>query len=393
MKPLVNATLIPGHPLARGLVNAWLLNEGGGNTANDSAAVGLGDRGIGLGISRQGGKTGTAIALNGGASSRFRIANSTNLSNTAASSIFAICTPRSTGINGNIFSKGSQGNGVALWGHLLEQTNTNSWIGAVHTGGVQTNAVGGTMTVNRSHRLCTTWTGSTRALRLYVDGVLAASQTSTGTALRHGNDSAIGSYFNNGYVTANRFNGIIDCVLRWNRELTPDEVDALMADPYQMFDRSPASGIWVPSSYAQALTLTAETGVFTVSGQDANLTPALLLDAETGQFTVTGQDADLIVVQGAEDTHDGFWRKKYREMWERKPKLPDLEEIIEAVQESPKAAIEAVPEVKQSYPDIDYTQVRANLQLQTFIAQQILVVLELRRLQDEDDIEAFLLLS
>lgn len=94
-----------------------------------------------------------------------------------------------------------------------------------------------------------------------------------------------------------------------------------------------------------------------------------------------------------QDTHDGFWRKKYREMWERKPKLPDLEEIIEAVQESPKAAIEAVPEVKQTYPDIDYTQVRANLQLQTFIAQQILVVLELRRLQDEDDIEAFLLLS
>lgn len=49
--------------------------------------------------------------------------------------------------------------------------------------------------------------------------------------------------------------------------------------------------------------------------------------------------------------------------------------------------------VKREYPQVDYTQVLNNIQLQRFIAEQLLITLELRRIQDdEDDIEILLML-
>ena len=60
----------------------------------------------------------------------------------------------------------------------------------------------------------------------------------------------------------------------------------------------------------------------------------------------------------------------------------------------PAIALAEVKEaVKREYPQVDYTQVLNNIQLQRFIAEQLIKALELRRIQDdEDDIEILLML-
>ena len=92
-----------------------------------------------------------------------------------------------------------------------------------------------------------------------------------------------------------------------------------------------------------------------------------------------------------QDTADGYWHKQWAKLHKKKPKI---EEVIELIQERPATALAEVKEaVKREYPQIDYTQVIKNVELQRFIAQQILITLELRRIaEDEDDIEMLLLL-
>jgi hypothetical protein len=103
--------------------------------------------------------------------------------------------------------------------------------------------------------------------------------------------------------------------------------------------------------------------------------------------TLLEGDAPPIV----EDTSDGYWYKQWEKLHKKKPKL---EEIIELVKERPATALAEVKEqVKKEYPKIDYTQVARNVELQLFIAKQILIVLELQRIaNDEEDIEILMLL-
>jgi len=92
-----------------------------------------------------------------------------------------------------------------------------------------------------------------------------------------------------------------------------------------------------------------------------------------------------------QDTHDGYWSKQWEKLRKKKP---IIEEVIELVQEEPAIALAEVKEaVKREYPQVDYTQVLNNIQLQRFIAEQLIKALELRRIQDdEDDIEILLML-
>lgn len=92
----------------------------------------------------------------------------------------------------------------------------------------------------------------------------------------------------------------------------------------------------------------------------------------------------------AQDTPDGYWYKQWEKLHKKKPKL---EEVIELVQERPATALAEVKEaVKREYPSIDYTQVARNAELQLFIANQILIALESKRIADEEEDIEFLLL-
>jgi Txe/YoeB family toxin of Txe-Axe toxin-antitoxin module len=89
------------------------------------------------------------------------------------------------------------------------------------------------------------------------------------------------------------------------------------------------------------------------------------------------------------DTHDGgsyipehllkWWKKQHEK------KKPTIEEVIEAVQENPVEALKAVPQAKKQFQGIDYSKVKQNAEMALFIAQELMIVLEMRRISDEDE--------
>ena len=92
-----------------------------------------------------------------------------------------------------------------------------------------------------------------------------------------------------------------------------------------------------------------------------------------------------IAVTPQPDTHDGFgyWEKYWRKLHEKKK--PTIEEVIEAVQENPVEALEAVPQARKQFQGIDYSKVKQNADMALFIAQELMIVLEMRRIDDEND--------
>lgn len=87
------------------------------------------------------------------------------------------------------------------------------------------------------------------------------------------------------------------------------------------------------------------------------------------------------------DTHDAgaeywynLWRKKHKKKVE-----PTLEEVIEAVQENPVQALKAVPAVKSKFQSVDYDSIKRNTEMAMFIAREILITIELRRIEEEND--------
>ncbi len=92
-----------------------------------------------------------------------------------------------------------------------------------------------------------------------------------------------------------------------------------------------------------------------------------------------------VAVTPQPDTHDGFgyWEKYWKKLHEKKK--PTIEEVIEAVQENPVEALKAVPQAKKQFQGIDYSKVKQNAEMALFIAQELMIVLEMRRISEEDE--------
>lgn len=93
------------------------------------------------------------------------------------------------------------------------------------------------------------------------------------------------------------------------------------------------------------------------------------------------------LVGGNVDTHDnfGYWEKYWANLHKKKKAEPTIEEIVEAVQENPIRALQAVPEARAKFKEVDYSAVKQNADLALFIAQELMITLELRRIEDEND--------
>jgi hypothetical protein len=99
-----------------------------------------------------------------------------------------------------------------------------------------------------------------------------------------------------------------------------------------------------------------------------------------------------VAVTPQPDTHDGFgyWEKYWKKLHEKKK--PTIEEVIEAVQENPVEALKAVPQAKKQFQGIDYSKVKQNAEMALFIAQELMIVLEMRRIEEEEDENASIML-
>lgn len=165
---------------------------------------------------------------------------------------------------------------------------------------------------------------------------------------------------------------------------------------------------------AGAYTLTADAGAFVIAGQDASLLLGRVVSADAGEYALSGQDAAIVytpvgaytiscdagefVISGQEatfafsgstaDTHDGFWSREWYKLKKREEKKPTIAEVVEIIKESPQVVEVVRAEVERKYPEVNYAAILANVQLQRFIAKQLIEAAE-----EEDDIEAMLIMA
>jgi len=257
IKPPVGAQLKRDHPLARGLVGCWLLNEGSGDKAHDYS--GQGNLGT---LTNMDPATDWVGSLHGGA---LDFDGSNDCMDVGASSVLepttgltVVAWVKRTGALANfsgIFSsrKLSNNKGYMLVGDSSNYINfylygDSGWIYA------KTN---NPISLNISYQIIGTWDGST--VRIYVNGIL---QTTTGITANisypttFSQNHLIGQY--GGSPDDKYWPGIIDEVQIYNRALSAQEIAWLYAFPYAMFEEE--SPYWIPlkaaggSTYNEAVT-------------------------------------------------------------------------------------------------------------------------------------------
>jgi hypothetical protein len=138
--------------------------------------------------------------------------------------------------------------------------------------------------------------------------------------------------------------------------------------------------------------LTASSGAYAYTGSSADITKATpgayTITALAGEYVISGQPATITYASGTvADTHDGVpsWYLKWWLNQHKKKNIETVEEALEIVQET---VLQAPPKVAKR-PEV--IAARDDLQLQLFIARQIVLARqEIKRLEDEEEEELIL---
>ena len=209
--------------LADGPTSYWRLGEASGTVLADAAGTNPGKAKGGLTLGVAGALSSdpdTAVGL-GSNSAYVSVANAANLNFGADFSVEAWAKPSVVnGIGGAVVHKGGT-SGYSVWQYRLSVTSGNQWRGTVYVGATAiTVTAPGSATTAWTH-LVMTKAGST--LCLYVNAVLAASATITGTPNTSTGILAIGR---TGASSSDYFNGAVDEVAVYPAALSASRVAA-----------------------------------------------------------------------------------------------------------------------------------------------------------------------
>jgi len=230
-KPMPGEAILDrSHPLMRGLVGWWLMNEGGGLTVRDWSGYGrhgtmtlmdatndwVIDR-VGHCLDFDGSDDRVAVAA---------IDNTSGFSVGGWMKITGVLTSDQRAISSNAAAAGD-------WNHVLWMDTGGSgdgWAFAVFGSGGNTAAGENTANaaLNTWQHVFGTWDGNN--VTVYVDGKLTATASGQ-TTIFSPTDFAIGEFTYNGQ----NFQGRIDDVRYYNRALNASEIASLYQRPYQMF--------------------------------------------------------------------------------------------------------------------------------------------------------------
>jgi hypothetical protein len=154
---------------------------------------------------------------------------------------------------------------------------------------IDQNVAGPSLVTGSNYKIVVTHTGGTGPLKIYVDGVLFASESQSGVNLASGN-------FKLGYRDSSLHVDIsLDSFNVWRKELSATQVSELHSDPFAMFRPRQRSYFYAGvGGGGPTYTITAESGSFSLTGIAANLTASRRLTADTASFSLAGQDAGLI---------------------------------------------------------------------------------------------------
>jgi hypothetical protein len=218
-KPTYGSRLNLDHPLARGLVGCWVMNEGSGTIIYNSVRK---NKGIFSGTSvwiPEGG-----IDLVRGSSDWIQVASPLNLD-------------FGTG-NYTIITKINMASLASYDGILGFDTYNPAWFinnthMGMYSGGFLTESTA-TLAIDTDYTLSWVRVGiGADQLQYYVDGETG------GTAIHSAstsNPSAMGIGSIRGDIADETFNGIFYYIYIYDRALTPSEIQALHINPYAMFE-------------------------------------------------------------------------------------------------------------------------------------------------------------
>ncbi len=231
-KPLIGTQINWGHPLSRGLVGCWLMNEGAGDRIYDLSLNG--NDGVFVNDPAwQPGQDGIVVGFDGADSIDVGDSAILNFGTSINFTIFARIKRSSIGNFDFIIDKRSSNNN----GYIFFITNGNKVgfnINAVDT--ISTDSIADTKwysvigVANRSENA-----------QIYIDGIANGSAvdiSGAGNVTKAVDLIISGRSFNR---PAHIFDGPIGDVRIWNRALTSQEISELYLNPYGMFEHLP---IW-----------------------------------------------------------------------------------------------------------------------------------------------------
>lgn len=286
MKPPVGARLNVNHPLAQGLVGAWLFNEGGGLRAYD-ASLRRNHGTLANGATWVETQYGQAVNLDG-TNDEISIGTGNGLSGNDLSfvALIRIDTFSGGGLARLIEKNEAGDNGYSIdtssaAGNTLRFYSQNGSGGAVV-------APGGSLATGTWYVVAGSYAENTKAGVLYINGKQVAAGTLSGGL---GNHSAVPlTLGGRAGDTLRQWDGQLVYVYLYDRALPPAVFRSLYVDPYQ-FMRLPHSIVLkVPVT---AKTLTAEAGSYVITGTNENLRLAKKLTAAAGSYLITGIAVNL----------------------------------------------------------------------------------------------------
>jgi hypothetical protein len=236
IKPPLGTPINPSHPISRGLVAAWMLNEGGGVGQYGLAYDSTGNNSTGTFKNTSGGTYPVWQPANFGIGVYFQATGGQQITIPANSTInpTAACT-------------------YAGWVNFVSTTSFNHWFTTAHVAesdntfcaqvdsaairyDVYTSGNGftdhtGSTTINPDtwYHIVHTYDSATGMSLGYVNGVLDSTQGPlSGTIVYAGSPTTIGAYTDGNYAS----NCTVDNCLIWNRALSITEIQQLYADPF-----------------------------------------------------------------------------------------------------------------------------------------------------------------
>ena len=230
MKPIRGTKLNLAHPLSRGLFNAWLFNEGGGNKVYDCIEGRVAD--LVNSVTWQYGKAGHGLRF-GGNGDYIQLATDAPRYNAAAG--FSWTTrmmfwqlPSASGANG--YGPAYQVAAGYAW-TLYGASATNTFRATIRDAAATNFTSGslGTITVGRWFNVAGSFNGT--VLSLYVDGSRVDS-LSPGSVL-----AGTGLILRWGLGSTQSPTAVAEHCMFWNRALTDTEARRVTMDPYCMFRR------------------------------------------------------------------------------------------------------------------------------------------------------------
>jgi hypothetical protein len=240
-KPLLGVPVNWSHPLARGLVGCWLMNEGGGNKVSEFS----GNNNTGTLYAHTAwaaGKFGSCLSFDGADDYVRATLKGTSLTKLTVS--FRVNPAQTESTQRGIFQWANQlsaGSPFILVARAVSSTNIRFHVdGSYRLNTSIPNAAWSyiSITLNQNNL----WT-------FYVNDIAVGTYQDDSTHDSQANANFV--YLGNGYN--GYFNGSIDTLMIWNRDLSVSEIQWLYREPFAMFDRPSIGLLYVPPAGGQTI--------------------------------------------------------------------------------------------------------------------------------------------